>query len=111
MAATLRPNSYISDVVSILFYKNYQKLKYLLLDCNDLLTLPCSKILDENWSDTADHVQDFIFGKKIEKKILKIVKVWVPNFPRKHVYHVIFSVEVPDNVDIKATDHFKVTQF
>lgn len=104
----IRSNSYIADVVSILFYKNDLKIKYLLLDCNDLLTLPCSKILDESWNETADHVQDFIFGQKIDKNILKIVKVCVPNFPRKHVYHVIFSVEVPGNVDLKATDDFKV---
>lgn len=107
--ATVRPNPYLADVVSILFYKKKQETHYLLLDCNDLLTLPCSKILDESWSDTADHVQDHIFGKKIDKTMLKINKVWVPNFPRKHAYHVIFSVEVPLNVDAKAEDHFKVT--
>lgn len=104
----IRSNSYIADVVSVLFYKNDLKIKYLLLDCNDLLTLPCSKILDESWNATADHVQDFIFGQKIDKNILKIVKVCVPNFPRKHVYHVVFSVEVPGNVDLKAKDDFKV---
>lgn len=106
--ATLRPNPYIADVVSVLFYRNKPEKHYLLLDSNDLLTLPCSNILDENWSDTADHVQDHLFGKKFDTKILKINKFWVPNFPRKHVYHVIFSVEIPVNVDAKTKDHFKV---
>lgn len=72
--ATVRPNSYIADVVSILFYKNNQKIEYLFLDLNNSLTLPCSKVLDENWSETADHLQDFVFGKKFDKKILKIIK-------------------------------------
>lgn len=72
--ATLRPNSYIADVVSILFYKNNRKIKYLCLDLNNSLTLPCSKVLEETWSETADHLQDFVFGKKIDKKILKIIK-------------------------------------
>lgn len=107
--ATIRPNSSFADVISILFYKHNKKREYLLVDCNDLLTLPCSKLINENWNETADYIQDFIFGKIFDKKkIIKIMKVWVPNFPRKHIYHVIFSVEILGHVDIKAKTHFKV---
>lgn len=105
---TLRPNSFLSDIVSILFYKNDKKPLYLLLESNELLTLPNSKILEENWSETADEVQDATIGKRFGKSILKMVKVWVPNFPRKHVYHLIFSVEVCANLDTKANSHLKV---
>lgn len=106
--ATLRPNSYLCDVVSILFYKIDQKIKYLLLNSNELLTLPCSTILNENWNETADFVQDRTIGKRFEKSILKIIKVWVPSLPRKHVYHIIFSVQLPENVDAKTNDSLKV---
>lgn len=106
---TLRPNSSLVDVISIIFYKTNQKRQYLLVDCNELYTLPCSRLLNENWGETANFIQNYLFGKIFDnKKILKIIKVWVPKFPRKHVYHVIFSIELSGNVDIKAKIHFKV---
>lgn len=108
-----RANSFICDVVSVLFHKKCTNtetnVQYLLQQCNDLLTLPCSNILEENWNETANHVQDTVLGTRFDKTILKIIKVWVPNFLRKHAYHVIFSVELPTGTEIaKANNDFKV---
>ncbi|XP_037032307.1 serine/threonine-protein phosphatase PPQ-like [Bradysia coprophila] len=115
--STTRTNSFICDIISVLFHKKSTNtgtnVQYLLQQCNDLLTLPCSKIREENWNATANHVQDTVIGSRFDKTILKIVKVWVPNFPRKHVYHVIFSVQIPTGVDtIKSSNnHFKWMSF
>lgn len=66
--------------------------------------------MGENWNETADHVQDTVIGTRFGKTVLKIIKVWVPNFSRKHVYHVIYSIEIPTDVEpLKSSNnHFKV---
>lgn len=107
--STAARNSCLNDTVSVLFYKCLQNTQYLLTDSNGMYTLPNSKLLENNWSKTADHIIENTFGKISEsKELLKINKVWVPNFPRRHAYHIVFSIQISANGVVLAGKNSKV---
>lgn len=76
----------------------------------NLFRFPCVKVVNEEWTQTANELALTILGKPNKSTLFKLYKVWIPMHVQRYIYHVVYLVNVQKDGRKKSRGiNFKVS--
>lgn len=64
----------------------------------NMYRLPALKVVNEEWTQTANDLMMTVLGKLYKITLFKLYKVWVPLHAQKYIHHVVYLVNVQKDV-------------